>query len=219
MPRTRDEALPSALVAAHMIIGVEGGAFISMTDPPEWAAAGVQACENVGCWPVLAGPDGGRGVMLSTPIILYDHPELAPESPGELYDGTEIDEILSLRTLALSDAEKEEARATDPRAAALIDRVEALGADDFSRLHGTIRSPRAVQASPGAGGIGHGRGRGAAVSRPATSPPCPWWDPAADASVSPDTDAITIGRPPDRARQPGHAPPGSAAQRRPGHVP
>jgi hypothetical protein len=189
--RTRDEALPSALVAAHMIIGVKGGAFISMTDPPEWAAAGVQACENVGCWPVLAGPDGGRGVMLSTPIILYDHPELAPESPGELYDGTEIDEILSLRTLALSDAEKQEARATDPRAAALIDRVEALGADDFSRLHGTIRSPRAVPGSLGSGGVGPGPG--AEPGQPAGyEPAVPWWDPAADASVSPDTDAITI---------------------------
>ena len=191
VPRTRDEALPSALVAAHMIIGVEGGAFISMTDPPEWASAGVQACENVGCWPVLAGPDGGREVMLSTPIILYDHPELAPESPGELYDGTEIDEILSLRTLALSDAEKEEARATDPRAAALIDRVEALGADDFSRLHGTIRSPRAVPGSSGSGGVGHGPAAG--PGRPAGyEPAVPWWDPAADASVSPDTDAITV---------------------------
>ncbi len=194
VPRTRDEALPSALVAAHMIIGVKGGAFISMTDPPEWASAGVQACENIGCWPVLAGADGGRQVMLSTPIILYDHPELAPESPGDLYDGTEIDEILSLRTLALSDAEKQEARATDPRAAALIDRVEALGADDFSRLHGTIRSPRAVPgsaASPGFAGVGHGQGAG--PGQPAGyEPAVPWWDPAADASVSPDTDAITV---------------------------
>jgi len=170
-PATRDEALPTALVAAHMMIGVRGGAFISMTDPPEWARAGVQACENVGCWPVLAGPDGGRGIMLSTPIILYDHPELAPESPGELYDGTEIDEILSLRTLALSDDEKAEARATDPRAAALIDRVEALGPDDFSRMHGAIRSPSS-----------------AAAGRPGV----PWWDPAADASVSPDTDTVTV---------------------------
>ena len=169
VPRTREDALPTALVAAHMIIGVHGGAFISMTDPPEWASAEVQACENVGCWPVLAGADGGREVMLSTPIILYDHPELAPESPGDLYDGTEIDEILSLRTLALSDAEKQEARATDPRAAALIDRVEALGPDDFNRMHGTIRSPRVVSGSAG-GRPRPGRARGPG-SRPATSPP------------------------------------------------
>ena len=181
-PRSREDALPTALIAAHMIIGLHGGAFISMTDPPEWASPEVQACENIGCWPVLAGADGGRQVMLSTPIILYDHPELAPESPGDLYDGTEIDEILSLRTLALSDAEKDEARATDPRAAALIDRVEALGADDFSRMHGTIRSPRVVSGFPG-----HSHGEPAGYDSTV-----PWWDPAADASVSPDTDAITV---------------------------
>jgi len=189
VPRRREDALPTALVAAHMIIGLNGGAFISMTDPPEWARREVQACENIGCWPVLAGPDGGRGVMLSTPIILYDHPELAPESPGDLYDGTEIDEILSLRTLALSDAEKQEARATDPRAAALIDRVEALGPDDFDRMHGTIRSPRVVSGLPGALYSGPAEGPGAPAGY---EPAVPWWDPAADASVSPDTDAITV---------------------------
>ena len=189
VPRSRDEALPTALVAAHMIIGVHGGSFISMTDPPEWASAGVEACENIGCWPVLAGADGGRQVMLSTPIILYDHPELAPESPGDLYDGTEIDEILSLRTLALSDAEKQEARATDPRAAALIDRVEALDADDFSRMHGTIRSPRVVSGPPGSTFSGPAEGPGGPAGY---EPAVPWWDPAADASVSPDTDAITV---------------------------
>ena len=91
---------------------------------------------------MLADPDGGRQFVLSSPIILYDHPELAAESPGELYDGTEIDEILTLRTLALSDAEKAEARATDPRAAALLDRVESMDAETMARLHGTIRSLR-----------------------------------------------------------------------------
>ena len=111
-----------------------------MTDPPEWAAPAVAECENAGCWPVLADPDGGRQVVLSSPIILSDHPEVAPESPGELYDGTEIDEILTLRTLALSDEEKVEARATDPRAAALIDRVESMDAATMQQLHGTIRA-------------------------------------------------------------------------------
>ena len=139
-PTVRDEALPSALVAAHLILTISGGEFISMTDPPEWAKDAVAECENVGSWPVLADPDGGRQVVLSSPIILYDHPELAPESPGELYDGTEIDEILTLRTLALSDEEKLEARATDPRAAALIDRVESMDAETMQKLHGTIRA-------------------------------------------------------------------------------
>src|SRR5690348_1609391 len=150
-PRSRDAALPTALVAAHTILAVTGGDFISMTDPPEWAAPAVAECRNEGGWPVLADPDGGRKVMLSSPIILYDYPELAAESPGELYDGTEIDEILTLRTLALSDAEKAEARATDPRAAALLDRVESMDAQTMAQLHGAIRSLRPVAGRPVAG--------------------------------------------------------------------
>jgi hypothetical protein len=178
VPERREEALPSALVAAHTIISVSGGEFISMTDPPIWAQPAVAECQNAGGWPVLADPGGGRQVVLSSPIILYDHPELAAESPGELYDGTEIDEILTLRTLALSDAEKLEARATDPRAAALLDRVESMDAQTMARLHGTIRPPRAP--------TGQGKGQ-------AEEPAVPWWDPDADASVSPDTDTVTIG--------------------------
>ena len=175
---SRAQALPAALVAAHMIITISGGAFVSMTDPPEWAAPAVSECENAGCWPVLAGPPGERNVLLASPIILPDHPEVARESPGELYDGTEIDEILTLRTLALTDEEKEAARATDPRAAALIDRVESLDGAALQRLHGTIRG---WQGSPPAearedGGTGE----------------VPWWDPEADQSVSPSTDSVLV---------------------------
>jgi len=218
VPPRREDALPTALVAAHMIITAAGGEFISMTDPPMWAKAAVDECENVGGWPVLADPDGGREVMLSAPIILYDHPELAPESPGDLYDGTEIDEILTLRTLTLSDAEKAEARATDSRAAALIDRVESMDPQTMAGLHGTMRPGRpagsgqgtgfgpeagfgpGAGAGPGSGvslGTGAGPGRGfwpggPAVPWDASDPSVPWWDPEADASVSPDTDSVTI---------------------------
>src|SRR5438445_7309332 len=158
-----------------------------------WARAAVAQCENIGAWPVLAGGPGqgsegsdgseGRRVVLSAPIILYDHPELAAESPGELYDGTEIDEILTLRTLALSDDEKAEARATDPRAAALLDRVESMDPQVLARLHGTLRSP--------------GRSPFPADEPPVLTEPgtvtVPWWDPDADAAVSPDTDSVNIG--------------------------
>jgi len=194
-PRSRDAALPTALVAAHTILTVTGGDFISMTDPPEWAAPAVAECRNEGGWPVLADPDGGRKVMLSSPIILYDHPELAAESPGELYDGTEIDEILTLRTLALSDAEKAEARATDPRAAALLDRVESMDAQTMAQLHGTIRSLRPVAGRPDplAAWVAGPVDAGLAGVGPVPMPDAPWWDPEADASVSPDTDSVTIG--------------------------
>jgi hypothetical protein len=192
VPAVRDQALPTALVAAHVIATVWGGSFVSMTDPPEWAKPAVGDCQNAGVWPVLADPDGGRQVMLASPIILYDHPELAPESPGELYDGTEIDEILTLRTLALSDEEKLQARATDPRAAALIDRVESMDGPAMERLHGTIRAPHF--GASGAGGPKNPVPTQPFDAAPADyDPAVPWWDPAADASVSPDTDSVQIG--------------------------
>jgi hypothetical protein len=171
----RDAALPSAFLAAHLILAARDGAFVSMIDPPEWGRPAVESCDNIGVWPVLGGPAGDRTLMLAAPIILYDHPELAPESPGDLYDGTEIDEILTLRTLAMSDDEKREARATDPRAAAVIDRTESLDAEAMARLHGTIREMRIL---------------GPPAAAPEESPP--WWDPGVDASVSPSTDAVYV---------------------------
>jgi hypothetical protein len=169
----RAAALPAALVASHIVIGVTGGAFVSMVDPPQWASEAVAGCVNLGTWPVLAGPPGQRDVALCAPIILYDHPEIAPESPGDLFDATEIDEILTLRTLALSDAEKREARMTDPRAAAVIDRTEALDGGQLEQLHGTIR-----------------------YLRPLAATGDPWWDPDVDASASPETDTVLVaGRP------------------------
>jgi hypothetical protein len=136
---SRDDALRRSLIATHSLITVDGGRFVSLLDPPAWAAAAVGSCRNVHTFPVLAGEPGTADVVLSSPIILYDHPRVAPESPGDLHDATEIDEILSLRTLTLTDAEKREARATDPRAAAILDRVETMPRAVLAGLHGTIR--------------------------------------------------------------------------------
>ncbi|WP_260477767.1 hypothetical protein [Nonomuraea sp. WAC 01424] len=145
---TREEALRASLLSCHTLLAVRGGAFVSLLDPPRWAEAAARDCVNEGAFPVLAGEPGSRDVVLSSPIILYDHPRVAPESPGDLHDATEIDEILSLRTLTLTDAEKREARATDPRAAEIIDRVESMPPAALSRLHGTIRAAR-PSAGPG----------------------------------------------------------------------
>jgi hypothetical protein len=177
----REEALRRSLVACHTLLAVSGGRFVSLLDPPEWAAAAAAACRNEHTWPVLVGDPDRRDVMLSSPIILYDHPVVAPESPGDLFDATEIDEILSLRTMALTDQEKREARGTDPRAAAIIDRVDAMPADVLERLHGAVRY---LRGATGPGG----------PPQPDSAPePVPWWDPAADASVSPATDSVQIG--------------------------
>jgi hypothetical protein len=198
-PRTRDEALRHSLIAAHALIGVPGGTFLSQTDPPEWAAPAVTACTNLGTWPVLAGPADCRDLMLSSPVILYDHPEVAAESAGDLFDATEIDEILTLRTLALTDAEKRQARATDPRAADLMDRMDSLPPEMLERMHGAIRYLKSV---PGAAAAGRGPSPGepwapaapdGLPGDPVTGrPQVPWWDPGSDSSVSPQTDHVVI---------------------------
>jgi hypothetical protein len=135
----RDEAVRRSLVGAHLLIGAAGGTFLSLADPPEWARAFAEGCVNEHTWPVLLDD-----VVLSSPIILADHATVAPESQGDMFDGTEIDEILSLRTIALTDEEKAEARATDPRAAAIMDRLDSMPAEVWERLHGAIRSLRAL---------------------------------------------------------------------------
>ncbi|MGW6548020.1 hypothetical protein ACWGBH_34995 [Streptomyces massasporeus] len=141
-PRTaRDEALRRALIATHTLIGGDGVEFVSLIDPPADLASLVRACRNEFTFPVLGGEASDTGpVLLSAPIILPDHPQVAPESPGDLHDAAEIDEILTLRTMLLTDEEKREARATDPRAAAILDRVDTMPQEVFERLHGAVRS-------------------------------------------------------------------------------
>ncbi|MEV6815244.1 hypothetical protein [Micromonospora sp. NPDC051296] len=172
----RDEALRCCLLAAHTLVGVGRGRFLSLLDPPEWAAPPARECRNVHTFPVLAGEPGTVDVLLSSPIILYDHPQIAPESPGDLHDATEIDEILSLRTLTLSDAEKREARATDPRAAAIVDRVDTMPPEVLERLHGAIRHLAPAR-------------RDADTD---TDPERPWWEPGADAGITPETGTVLV---------------------------
>ncbi len=171
----RDIAARYSFVGTHLLLAVRDGAFLSLTDPPEWASDAAAACRNHRCWPVLIGEDQRRDVLLASPIILPDHPELAPESPGALYDSTEIDEILTLRIMTLTDEEKLAARGTDPRAAAIIDRCDTMPPEIFERLHGALRTfDDPVPTAPAEESV-------------------PWWDPGVDASVSPETDAVQIG--------------------------
>jgi hypothetical protein len=145
----RDEALLRSLVSTHVVLGVRDGAFVSLMDPgPMWREAAAD-CRNAGVWPVLVGAEGDRDTMLASPIILYDHPQIAPESPGDLFDGTEIDEILSLRILTLSDSEKAEVQAGDERGRALLARTEALAREQLLGLHGTFRGLRSNPAGEG----------------------------------------------------------------------
>ncbi len=176
------EAVRRSFLGAHLLLSCQDGEFVSMTDPPAELREAAQACRQERSWPVLVGPPGHDGILLASPIILEDHPTLAGESPGGLFDSTEIDEILTLRILTMTEEEKAEARATDPRAADIIDRSEQLSTDEMSRLHGAMRDP-------------HGPAGGEAPDWPTLGESVqqdPWWDPGTDASVDPATDTVLV---------------------------
>ena len=101
-----------------------------------------RASSDYGVWPVLVGEGGDCHTMLASPIILYDYPQVAPESPGDLFDGAEIDEILSLRILAMTDDEKREMRYSDERARQILERTESMPVEQFMKLHGAVRALR-----------------------------------------------------------------------------
>jgi hypothetical protein len=122
------------LCSTHTILRVRDGAFVSSLDPEAEAA-----CRNEGTWPVLVGEPGERHTMLSSRIILEEYPRVAPESPGDLFDGGEIDQLLTLNILSLTDEEKAEMRATDPRAREILERTEGLTEAELMRLHGAVR--------------------------------------------------------------------------------
>jgi hypothetical protein len=176
-PADKDEAIAVSLIGTHLIVLIDGGDFVSLLEPPDSAADAVARCRQHRCFPVLAGRPGETDVMLASPIILYDHPEIAEQSEGALYDSTEIDEILTLRVMTMTDEEKAQARATDPLAAKIIDRCDSMSPEAMMNLHGVLRDPRALD-------------------EPRLIPEIPdgvdWWDPLADNAVQPDIDAVLV---------------------------
>jgi hypothetical protein len=147
-PSGREEALRRSLLSAHTLLAVADGAFVSLLEPPEAAAEAAAGCANLRTWPVLVGPERSRDLVLSSPILLYDYPAVAPESQGDLCDATEIDEILTLRIMTLTDEEKREAKGTDPRARRIVERADSIPDEILERLHGAVRSLRPVESAP-----------------------------------------------------------------------
>ncbi len=193
----KNDAIAHSLIGTHVIIEAHGPTFVSLLEPPDDVSAAVAAgCEQRRCWPVLGGAPGDTDLLLGLPIILYDYPEIAEQSTGALFDSTEIDEILTLRVMTMTDEEKAEARATDPRAREIIDRCDEMSPESMQAMHGILRDPGALD--------------GAAPSPIAEpdwpvlsdirdlDPPSfetgdsPWWDPEQDAAVAPETDAVVI---------------------------
>ncbi len=190
----RDGAVRQSFVGTHLLLETQRGAFVSVIDPPDWAAADAARCANRRCWPVLMGNEGDRDIVLGSPIILYDHPQVAPESPGALYDSTEIDEILTLRIMTLTDEEKAAARSTDPRAAEIIDRSDLMPPEVFEKLHGALRGFDTLKPIEVPDLVISETEPPVAAGPAGTGPDdVPWWGEEMDASVSPDTDSVQIG--------------------------
>ncbi|ORB25311.1 hypothetical protein [Mycolicibacterium parafortuitum] len=172
----RGEAIATSLIGAHLLLEVTGGEFVSLLEPPDTAAGAAARCRQHRCFPVLAGPPGDHRLVLVSPIILYDHPEIAEQSRGDLYDSCEIDEILTLRVMTMTDQEKAQARATDPLAARIIDRCDAMSPEEMLDLHGVLRDPHAGAPSP----------------IPDIPAGTDWWDPEADNAVRPEMDSVLV---------------------------
>jgi len=144
--RDREAALLRSFLSAHTIVTVTGGGFVSLLDPPDDLRETAAACRNEGNFPVLVGDreSGERDMMLCSPIILYDYPQIAPESNGDFFDATEMDEMLTLRIMTLTDKEKDEMRSADEHGRELLERTEQSVREQLMRTHGAIRSLRPV---------------------------------------------------------------------------
>jgi hypothetical protein len=131
----RKDALLKSMLSTHLLLRVEGGEkFLS---PLERGDDGVAGCCQVNTWPVLATPNDDA--LLAPTFMLPDHPEIAPESVNDFFDGAEIEEALVLHIQALSDQEREEISAQDPKVREMLARADATTPQQLMDLHGRVR--------------------------------------------------------------------------------
>lgn len=133
----RAAAIGRSLISTHPILQIRGGRFISQLDAP---------CNSVNTWPVLASPQDD--VMIGAAIVLPDHPQIAPESLGNLFDSTEIEEALVLHVQVLSDEERNSIEDSDPAVKEMIDRAMAVTSDELLGLHGRVEVRDPVTREP-----------------------------------------------------------------------
>jgi hypothetical protein len=132
--RERARLMTHSLLACHVLLIPEGARWVSPTSPPAQLAAAAGRCQRRHTWPTLLDAEGRAA--LCSPIIVGDSPRLAPNSPGPSFDGSEIDELLSLSVQALSEREKARLLADgDPRTLAVLERAHALSQTERAELH------------------------------------------------------------------------------------
>lgn len=147
----REAALVCSFAGTHVLLGARDARFRSKAEPPEHLRGASESCGASGAWPVLVGSPEQGNLMLCSPIILEDFPKVAPESRGDLFDATEIDEILTLRILTLTEEEKREAASGDERTRALLARTAGLDPTAIASLHGAVRTLKVGEVSLGPG--------------------------------------------------------------------
>lgn len=132
----RRQALERSLLSVHPVLRIAGGRFVSALERPRG---------SVNTFPVLAVPDDTA--VLGAAIVLPDHPEIAPESRGGLFDSTEIEEALLLHVQVLSAAERADIERQDPAVREMIARAAAATPEDIMALHGrvTVREPETTE--------------------------------------------------------------------------
>jgi len=123
----RAAALAHSLLSTHLVVRISAGRFISPLDSD---------CRSVNTHPVLVGE--ADDVVLGAAIVLPDHPQIAPESRGGLFDSTEIEEALLLHVHALSDAEREQIGGQDPVVREMFARAAATTPEQILALHGRV---------------------------------------------------------------------------------
>jgi hypothetical protein len=133
---SRGEALRHSLVSTHPLLEVDGGSFVSPLEREGAEGDAALVSEPVNTFPVLLGENDLA--VLGAAIVLPDHPELAPESLGSLFDNTEIEEALLLHVHALSDEEREQISSQDPAVQEMIERAASTTSEDIMNLHGRL---------------------------------------------------------------------------------
>ena len=136
---TREQVLQFSFVSTHTIFQAENARFISQLEPPHEFVELTKSLQNIGVFPVLIGDKFKQNNVLASPIILYDFPEASEKSFDNFFDGLEIDELMILNIMALTDEEKRQIAETDERTRQIIEKINSATPEDLLRLHASLR--------------------------------------------------------------------------------
>lgn len=134
---TRDDILSQSFLSTHTILQTKNGEFISQQNPPEKWRAAMEENKNINTWPILI--DENNTTLLASPIILYDYPRINPQSSGDLFDSTEIEEALLLHVGVLSDDEKKRIARSDEKLQTMLNKVSQITPEEFINFHSRLK--------------------------------------------------------------------------------